>query len=324
LVKTGLTSIPGIPTVLVIVCCPILVALNFITDLSYGASTTTTTIRVLLAIQTSELIARIKQQLSDLRQRESLAQRMNPFRIIIQLINIPFEILIFSAHVVSMGITTDRLGRIPPMFVALGCALPEALQDASFFLAGEHDHDHGGLVMSALIWTKNIVLVASLIPVLSGVWHWLFRKEDPVVTFWQAICNAIKQACDIHEHETSHQTTTAPVLSQAWNKLSRSASTSPEADARPNPPNMNAGMAEDEPACPPDPRSKQKQPLLVHDLTQGTGQDKPFVQQASSNQDTLPPPSVSVLTRYFIHKHRMPSSDEEQSREPRCQFSSAR
>lgn len=231
LLKTGFALLPGVPLILVTICCPILIGLNFATDLSYGASTTTKTIRSLLGIRMSAFILQLKNKFAALRERESLGQLLNPFRIITKLINIPFKILIFSAHVVSMGITTDKLGNLPPILVAVGCSIPEALQDASFFVkedhtldSHDHDHDHGGIVMLVLVWTKNIVLLVSLIPLFSGVWHWLFRKEESEVTFWSSIGNAIKQACDSHAHEHGNETAEGPVppaLSNAWCRVHR-------------------------------------------------------------------------------------------------------
>lgn len=222
-VKLGLNLIPGVPLILVTICCPILVTLNFITDLTYGVSTTSKTIQALSSIRASKLVLRLKNNFETLRRKETLGQLLNPFRIISIAINIPFKLLIFAAHVVSMGITTDTLGKVPPIFVAICCAIPEALQDASFFLEGDktsHDHDHGGVLMRLLVWTKNIVLIACLIPFFDAFWHWSFKKKGSDLTFKEAFSIAIKRCCDLGEHKHEHDTTptdqTPPVLSEAW------------------------------------------------------------------------------------------------------------
>ena len=277
-VNSGLALIPGVPLILVAVACPILIALNFATDLSFGASTTAKTIRALLAIRISELTLRLKTKFGALREKESLGQLINPFRIIIKLINIPFKVFIFSGHVVSMGITTDRMGGLPPILVAIGCSIPEALQDASFFVEEDHaldshDHDHGGIVMSTLVWAKNVVLVASLMPIFSGAWHWLFRKEGSDVTFWNSIYNAVKQTCDIHEHKHEETSTEpAPTLSKAWREEYRPELILSEATERLRSAKIDPKLAEKKQTCLNNLLSEQEK--VVRYLTQGAGKDK--------------------------------------------------
>ncbi len=277
-VKSGFNLIPGIPFILVVVSCPILIGLNFATDLSYGMGTTSKTVRAILAIRISELILRLKNNFRDLRKKESFGQLINPFRITIKLINIPFKVLIFFGHVISMGITTDRLRGVPPLLVAFGCAIPEALQDASFFVEeghdlASHDHDHGGIVMSMLVWVKNIVLMASLIPIFSGIWHWFFRKEESDITLWNSIVNAIKQTCDVHEHKHNEiATEPVPALSKGWREEHRPHLILSEATERLRSAKIDPKLAEKKRICLNNLMLEQEK--VVHYLTQRVGKEK--------------------------------------------------
>lgn len=78
---------------------------------------------------------------------ENLIQRLNPFRFIILTVILPFKYLIFIAHLFSMGVTGDRLNKVPPLVTSVLSAGGEFLEDSHYFFhiddtTDHHHHNH--------------------------------------------------------------------------------------------------------------------------------------------------------------------------------------
>ncbi len=75
---------------------------------------------------------------------------LNPFNLILQLTYQPLRYLLFLGHLVSIGVTTDRLpGLSKPGSAAIGF-ISEGIEDYHYFF-GSHNHDHGDDLDSLLI-----------------------------------------------------------------------------------------------------------------------------------------------------------------------------
>lgn len=78
-----------------------------------------------------------------LREKENWLQIFNPFRILLKLTITPLRILFFLGHLVSIGITADRVPGIPELLSAILGFISEFFEDAHYFL-DFHGHNHGG------------------------------------------------------------------------------------------------------------------------------------------------------------------------------------
>ncbi|WP_028389135.1 hypothetical protein [Legionella fairfieldensis] len=78
---------------------------------------------------------------------ENLLQRINPARLILKLTLTPLRLLFFLGHLVSIGVTADKVPRIPAILSALLGIISEGFEDMHYFIdflhEHEHEHDHG-------------------------------------------------------------------------------------------------------------------------------------------------------------------------------------
>ncbi|WED43115.1 hypothetical protein [Legionella cardiaca] len=74
-----------------------------------------------------------------LREKENWWQILNPARILLKLTVTPLRILFFLGHLISIGVTADRVPGVPEILSALLGIISEGFEDAHYFF--EHDHD---------------------------------------------------------------------------------------------------------------------------------------------------------------------------------------
>lgn len=127
--------------------------------------------------------------------QKSLGERLNIFSWIITIIEIPFRFVIFIGHLISIGVTGDRLGNIHPAVTSTVGALQEAMTDLHYVWSGKcnhHHYDFAGLFL-------NISL--SPLKLLSASWNWYFGTE----TFSENCIKAFNwgKIKDIKKHEPS-------------------------------------------------------------------------------------------------------------------------
>lgn len=75
-----------------------------------------------------------------LREHENFVQLFNPFRILLAVIITPLRIVLFLGHLISIGVTADRIPGIPQIISALLGFISEFFEDLHYFFG--HDHDH--------------------------------------------------------------------------------------------------------------------------------------------------------------------------------------
>jgi len=86
--------------------------------------------------KTEEIHQRIKIHLD----HENLAQLVNPFRIINILINIPFKVVAFTGHLISMAVMGDRIAGIPAIIAAVINFFNEFFVDQDLIFPHHHHH----------------------------------------------------------------------------------------------------------------------------------------------------------------------------------------
>lgn len=80
-----------------------------------------------------------------LRSQENWLQIINPARLLLKLTITPLRILFFLGHLISIGVTADRVPGVPEILSALLGIISEGFEDAHYFFDhghGEHSHGH--------------------------------------------------------------------------------------------------------------------------------------------------------------------------------------
>ncbi|KTD46688.1 hypothetical protein Lrub_1610 [Legionella rubrilucens] len=79
---------------------------------------------------------------AELYARENWGQILNPFRLILKLTIVPLRILFFFGHLVSIGVTADRVPGIPEVLSAILGIISEGFEDMHYFMSHSHEHRH--------------------------------------------------------------------------------------------------------------------------------------------------------------------------------------
>lgn len=144
------------------------------------------------------------------------AQNYNIFHILINIILLPMNILLFIAHVISIGVSGDQIEGVPKFISTAFCALDEAKEDYERFVPHEHaacaslqelltkrSTTAGGHNHSLNLPGKAIKLLLASLYALAILWHWVASKfsTQPLSLF-----TAAKNILDpVHEHKHEHE-----------------------------------------------------------------------------------------------------------------------
>ncbi len=104
--------------------------------------------------------------------RKPLCERINPFTWIIKIIEYPFRLVIFIGHLISIGVTGDRLGNIHPAVTSTVGALQEGMTDLHYVWSGKcghHHYDFAGLFLDVLL---------SPLKLLATGWNFISGEKD--------------------------------------------------------------------------------------------------------------------------------------------------
>lgn len=69
-------------------------------------------------------------------------QIFNPFRLLLKITLTPIRLLLFFGHLISIGVTADRVPGISKFTSAILGIISEGFEDAHYFLSHAHHHDH--------------------------------------------------------------------------------------------------------------------------------------------------------------------------------------
>lgn len=137
----------------------------------------------------------IIESLGHLIKRENWFQVFNPFRIILKLTITPLRILFFFGHLISIGVTADRMPGVSEILSALLGIISEGFEDLHYFV-GHNEHDHHGekkefndLLTDRLsskhshshsvdIPTRLLKLIFTPLYYLSACWDCVFSKRN--------------------------------------------------------------------------------------------------------------------------------------------------
>ncbi len=79
---------------------------------------------------------------SELLTRENWGQILNPFRLLLKLTIMPLRIVLFLGHLISIGVTADRVPGVSQVVSALLGIISEGFEDAHYFIGHDHAHNH--------------------------------------------------------------------------------------------------------------------------------------------------------------------------------------
>ena len=90
-----------------------------------------------------KLMTQLGQSLQQLKDHENIGQRLNPFRILLMITITPLRIVLFLGHLISIGVTADRVPGMPQVLSALLGIISEGFEDFHYFSGHEHEaHEH--------------------------------------------------------------------------------------------------------------------------------------------------------------------------------------
>jgi hypothetical protein len=101
-----------------------------------------------------------------------LSVKINPFTWAIRLIEFPFRLVVFIGHLISIGVTGDRLGNINPAITSTMGALQEGMTDIHYLWGGECHHHHSDLAGLFL----NVALAP--LKLFSAAWNYLPGQKE--------------------------------------------------------------------------------------------------------------------------------------------------
>ena len=144
---------------------------------------------------------------------ENWGQRLNPFRMFIYLTFNPLRKLLFLGHLISIGVTADRVPGVSPKVSAMLGVMNEGVEDIHYFSFGqEASHEHKDDIESLRnerlgtkqghdhdsdLPTKFVTFVFSPIYVLAAAWEMAFSPRTEPFTSWEAFGKAFGSALDL-------------------------------------------------------------------------------------------------------------------------------
>lgn len=116
-----------------------------------------------------------------LRRSENSLQLANPFRIVLKLTIAPLRIIFFIGHLISIGVTADRMPGVSEIIAALVAIISEGFEDMHYFVGHEQEMD----IPTIVIRTVAIPLYA-----LAAIWDYFMSQYNAnplhVLSFNQA------------------------------------------------------------------------------------------------------------------------------------------
>ncbi len=128
----------------------------------------------------------LKKQLATLQAHENTLQQLNPFRLVLFLTITPLRVCFFLGHLISIGVTADRVPGVSKFFSALLGIVSEFFEDLHYFVEVPHAHDRKTLLKERLssgaghthqedLPKRLLLLITYPLRLLSDAWHALFE-----------------------------------------------------------------------------------------------------------------------------------------------------
>lgn len=87
---------------------------------------------------------------STLRENENVLQWLNPFRLLLVGVILPLRYVLFAGHLISVGVTADRIPGLSKYFSAFLGSLSEGFEDVHYFFKHTHPSDFNSLLEERL------------------------------------------------------------------------------------------------------------------------------------------------------------------------------
>ncbi|HEU5280487.1 MAG TPA: hypothetical protein VFU82_00690 [Gammaproteobacteria bacterium] len=128
----------------------------------------------------------IKRQWRGLRERESMAQTLDPFRATARFIQMIGNLFVALAHPAANGLGGNQSALMPPIPATIVNAANELAQDANFFM------EKGSLTSKLIMGLVSPLLLISAAyqTLVSQVFNPLAGVDKPKINIWQALKNA--------------------------------------------------------------------------------------------------------------------------------------
>lgn len=160
-----------------------------------------------------------------LKKHENKWQLFNPFRILLKITLLPLQLILFIGHLISIGLTADRMPGLSEKTSALLGVVSEGFEDVHYFVGDDHKHGLDSLLIDRLDSSHshshdgNIpekVLNGIFLPIygLTALWDWGFSKlnvpgtDETVLDFdtafkkhWEG--KEAHNHCHVHGHSGS-------------------------------------------------------------------------------------------------------------------------
>lgn len=165
----------------------------------------------------------LKQGFFHVRQRENLLQLLNPFRFVLKIAVLPLRIILFLGHLISIGVTADRVPGVSKTLSALLGIVSEGFEDAHYFVGHVHHHDttdeapsFKSLLHARLAYghshshdldlpTRALKLILSPIYLMAAIWDSLASQKHDIankrLSLKQAWLKQQGESEPCHEHE---------------------------------------------------------------------------------------------------------------------------
>ena len=170
---------------------PIIISISSLSFILENTSSSLEMIEELASSKTSikDVWNAFKKEIYDTYQRENIWQFINPARLLITLTIAPLRVLLFIGHLISVGLTTDRVPGLSYLSSALVGIVSEGFEDVHYFMKPEKDCSPEKLLEERLgggcghsheddFPTRLIMLIASPLYMLSSYWDEAFKTAE--------------------------------------------------------------------------------------------------------------------------------------------------
>ena len=150
--------------------------------------------------------------------QENIVQRLNPFRLILVTAIAPLRLVLFLGHLISIGVTADRVPGLSRIFSAFLGIVSELFEDGHYFIKPKrHQHNTESLVEEHLegadhhhdddLPSRLLNILAAPLYLLSNLWNYFssqFNANKENRVHWKSILNK-------HVEDTSKTSSTSNI-----------------------------------------------------------------------------------------------------------------
>lgn len=123
-------------------------AINLVSSIVFNLQNSSESLEIIYNLDPIETQRSIKTQINDalkeLWAKENWFQLLNPFRVLLMITVTPLRIVLFLGHLISIGVTSDRVPGMPQVLSALLGIISEGFEDFHYFSGHDHHHHHHG------------------------------------------------------------------------------------------------------------------------------------------------------------------------------------